>query len=248
MILLLDVGNTRIKWATVDDAGIMTLGRSLQHAGRDIPSVAEEAWHSLPRPERVIVSNVAGRGFEGAFRVWAQSVWGMEPRFIVAQSKGWGVTNAYVEPDRLGADRWAALVAARRLDKGDVCIIDCGTALTIDALSRSGKHLGGLIVPGLALMRQSLIANTQGISDEGEGTIALLARCTRDAVTGGTLYATVAVIDRVITDIVAELGRTVTCVITGGDAERIMPLLTVKCRYEPDLVLQGLKIMAEGKV
>src|SRR5690606_21554095 len=110
MILLLDVGNTRIKWATVDDAGTMTLGRSLQHAGRDVPSVAEDAWHSLPRPERVIVSNVAGPGFKGEFRAWAQGTWEIEPHFIVAQPKGWGVSNAYVEPDRLGADRWAALI------------------------------------------------------------------------------------------------------------------------------------------
>lgn len=246
MMLLLDVGNTRMKWASVQ-AGTLTPGGNLVHAGEDLAAVAEAAWRSLPQPERIVVSNVAGAAFAAGLRDWTRAVWGVEPYFIVPKPKALGVTNAYIEPHRLGADRWAALVAARARVRGAACVIDCGTAITIDALSESGEHLGGLIVPGLSMMRRALTTNTSGIPDEGEGSVALLARSTRDAVTGGTLYAAVAVIDRVTADVAAELSRPITCVLTGGDAERVMPLLAAKCRYEPNLVLQGLKIIAEGE-
>lgn len=247
MILLLDVGNTRMKWAALETGGTFIPVGSLVHAGQDLAALVDAAWRAMPQPDRVVVSNVAGPAFAAALRDWTRASWGVEPYFVIAPPKGWGVTNAYIEPHRLGTDRWAALVAVHHLVKAPACIVDCGTAITIDALAENGEHLGGLIVPGLSMMRHALVTNTRGIPDEGEGVVALLARSTRDAVTGGTLYAAVAVIDRVIGDVTAELARPVTCVITGGDAERVMSLLAAKCRYEPDLVLHGLKIIAEGE-
>lgn len=246
MILLLDVGNTRMKWATLE-AGTLISGGSITHAGQDLAALADAAWRVLPPPDRIVVSNVAGPTFAAALREWTRASWNIEPYFVIAPPKGWGLTNAYIEPHRLGSDRWAALVAVHHLLKGPACIVDCGTAITIDVLAENGVHLGGLIVPGLSMMRCALVKNTSGIPDEDEGAVALLARSTRDAVTGGTLYAAVAVIDRVLADVAVELACPVACVITGGDAERVMPLLAARCRYEPDLVLRGLKIIAEGE-
>jgi type III pantothenate kinase len=244
-MLVLDIGNTSCKWGLLHGRRVVSQGR-LVHVGADLRALARDAWHGLERPQRVLIANVAGSAVAEALGAWMQETWDVAPEHVVPQRERWGVTNAYVEPERLGVDRWAALVAVRNRLPVAACIVDCGTAITIDALSADGEHLGGLIVPGLTMMRRALIENTGSIPNEGEGAVALLARSTRDAVTGGTLYAAVALIDRVTSDVAAELGGSMARVITGGDAPRIVPLLAGSYRYEPDLVLQGLAVMAEG--
>ena len=158
--------------------------------------------------------------------------------------------NAYVEPQRLGSDRWAALIGAHAAVSGPLCVVDCGSAVTLDALDVKGQHLGGLIIPGLDMMRGALINNTSGIHEQalarGEGEVSVLARDTQGAVTGGVLYTLIAVIDRVTADLAADLQSPLTRVITGGDAERLLPLLAGPYRHEPELVLQGLAIVAES--
>ncbi|OGT21933.1 MAG: hypothetical protein A2V90_05485 [Gammaproteobacteria bacterium RBG_16_57_12] len=155
-----------------------------------------------------------------------------------------------MHPDRLGADRWAALIAVRQRIEVAACIVDCGTAITIDVLSGQGEHLGGLIVPGIQMMRNSLASGTKGVrsSENAMSKVSLLARDTGAAVFGGTLYAAVAVIDRVISDVSEAMNMELTCVLTGGNAPEVKPLLAHACIYEPDLVLQGLARVAAGKL
>src|SRR3569832_603245 len=130
------------------------------------------------------------------------------------------------------------------------CIVDAGTAITLDDLSTDGHHLGGLIMPGIELMRRSLLERSEGIraatASPERGDITLLARDTQSGVDGGTLYAAVAAIDRVMQDVGTELGETLTRVITGGDAERLLTLLHGQYHHVPDLVLHGLAIIAEA--
>jgi type III pantothenate kinase len=244
MILLLDVGNSSIKWGVLTDGTVVPKG-SFRHHGGDLVTAMREHWLSLARPERVLVSNVGGPAVAECLETWTKSTWDVRCEFVIPPQAGWGVANAYVEPERLGADRWAALVAVRSQGLVPACIVDCGTAITIDALAATGEHLGGLIIPGVSMMRHALFENTRGIPNEGDGAVALLARSTRDAVTGGTLYAAVAVIDRVTADIAAELREPITAIITGGDAQRVTPLLAANFRHEPALVLEGLAIMAK---
>jgi type III pantothenate kinase len=120
----------------------------------------------------------------------------------------------------------------------------------MDALDAKGQHLGGLIIPGLNMMRSALIQNTGGIHEQklnqGEGKVSVLARDTLGAVSGGALYALIAVIDRVTADLAADLQAPLARIICGGDAERLLPLLAESYRYEPNLVLQGLAILAES--
>ena len=203
-------------------------------------------WRQLAPPQRVIVSNVGGPSVASELSGWIRDTWRKEMEYVTAQPSAYGVTNAYTEPACLGADRWAALIGAHRKFSGPVCVVDCGTALTIDALAEDGEHLGGLIIPGIGLMRRSLSDSTNGIDANVSGDISLLARRTSDAVTAGTLYAAVAVIDRVVSDVEAELNRDLACVITGGDAQSVYPLLARNAVYEPTLVLEGLAAMAEG--
>jgi len=156
------------------------------------------------------------------------------------------VTNAYLQPERLGNDRWAALIAAHSLSQGPAVIISCGTAITIDALSSDGRHLGGLITPGVDLMISSVCdkATDVNIEDSNSEAIALLASSTESAVLGGSLYAAVSLLDRVTTDLRGELGAAASVFITGGDAERLIPLLEDKSKHEPELVLKGLEVFS----
>lgn len=249
MILLIDAGNTSLKWGELDGATLRAVGRAF-HAGQDMREVATQAWGELPAPERVIVGNVAGERFARSLRGWMKRTWRLVPEFLVPGACAAGVTNGYKQPDRLGVDRWAALVAARRHTQGPACVIDCGTAITIDVLAADGVHLGGLIVPGLTLMRRSLTDGASDIVVDGEaalieeGQARLLGNDTATAVAGGGLYAAVALIDRVLVDMRAEAGNDVAALLTGGDAPTVLPLLAGAVCHRPDLVLEGLGILA----
>lgn len=248
MILLIDAGNSRIKWACLV-GGHLQAGEPIAHRGGtgDLQALSL-AWAPLPRPSRLLAVNVLGPDFAGLLAAWAEDAWGLPVEFVTAQRSGCGVINAYREAERLGADRWVALIGAHYLYDGAKCVIDCGTALTIDVMAADGAHLGGLIVPGLALMRQALIERSAGIRAGLETTedaeVSLFARDTAGGVMGGTLYATVATIDRIAADVRTTLATEVCCVLTGGDAGTVLPLLSEQYNHEPELVLRGLAVIA----
>ncbi len=247
MILLIDLGNSCIKWAQSEGAIFQAQG-SVAYKDTPIADVFAATWGTLTPPDRVLVANVAGKAMAAALCAWATAAWGLEVEFLIPRRKACGVTNAYVEPPRLGADRWAALIGAHALVSGNVCVIDCGSAVTLDALDAKGQHLGGLIIPGLTMMHNALIQNTSGINEQsvtkGNSKASVLARDTQGAVTGGALYTLIAVIDRVTADLAADMQAPLTRVICGGDADRLLDLLAENYRYEPDLVLHGLAIIA----
>jgi type III pantothenate kinase len=168
------------------------------------------------------------------------------PAYAVSSASAAGVINGYRDPARLGVDRWLALVGAFNRHGAPACVIDCGTAITIDAVARDGRHLGGVIAPGVQLMRHALVGATAGISDEpDETTTNVFAHDTRAAVAGGALNAAVGLIERVSEQMAAELGATVQRLITGGDAERLLSYLGQRYKLVPNLVLEGLAILAE---
>ena len=246
MNLVLDIGNSRIKWAcTLGDA--LTERACVPYEASDLAQVLDAQWKHLEPPGGVLAASVRGRAVGDTLRTWVAQHWGQEVDFVAAEAMAHGVRNAYSEPGRLGADRWAALIAAHRLHgEHPACIVDCGTAVTIDALSESGEHMGGLILPGLTMMRRALVERTDGIGEVASGDVSLLARSTEDGVTAGTLYTLVAAIDRIAGDVTAELGVETVRILTGGDAEIMLPLLEGPWQYEPDLVLRGLAAMAQG--
>jgi type III pantothenate kinase len=194
MTLLLDIGNTCMKWAFLGANGLENAG-SVLRAEKEFKDLAKASWSDCESPERVLVCNVAGPALKKSATLWIKRHWKVVPEFIQPEVETCGVRNAYHEPRKLGADRWAALIGARHLVKGPACVIDCGTAITIDALAADGRHLGGLIIPGLALMAQALINRAPDIHEPSRlnaGEVALFARDTDNAVTGGALYAAVA--------------------------------------------------------
>ncbi|WP_200181546.1 type III pantothenate kinase [Ectothiorhodospira mobilis] len=243
MRLLLDVGNSRLKWAFWD-------GRTLQDRGAlEHPGAADAPWEALlealgerlpARPvEGVWAVEVVGPDFRAACAAWARRRGWPDPRFLEVDAAQHGIVSAYHDPDRLGRDRYAALAGARALGEESAVVVDCGTAVTLDRLLPGGHHSGGLILPGLGLMRRSLgLAPGVGGAVEG-GESCVPAVCTGDAVASGTLLGLAAAIDA----LTARLGETppqAAVLLTGGDAPRLVPHLACGAVHMPDLVLQGL--------
>jgi type III pantothenate kinase len=246
MNLLVDIGNARIKWA-VQDSSSWIIGAPLLRQQRAFKDLVRPAWKELETPDRVVVASVAGEDYRKSVHTWVKRRWKVIPEFLCAESQQCGVSNAYSAPERLGSDRWANLLAVHAHYKGPAVVIDCGTAITIDAVAGDGTHLGGLIVPGMDLMSSALKEGAAGvhIQEKDEQQVSLLGRSTEAAVSGGILYAAVSLIDRVSLDLKVELGNAATILLTGGDAIRILPLLSSQPDYDPDLVLKGLAVFAE---
>ena len=243
MSWVVDLGNTSLKCASSHE-GVIDQSSAVVWQQEDITQTLDEVWGDLPAPAKIICSSVVSKKVNNEFSQWCNEVWGIEPQFIESPEKGCGVTNAYMDASFLGSDRWAGLVGAKHIIDKPCCIIDCGTATTIDVMQEDGQHLGGLILPGIALMRSSLLQGTSiSIDGSEEGNSTLFARNTKDAIQGGGLYAMIATIDRVFQDVDVELGVEVSRVLTGGDAETLLPLLQGDIIYKPDLVLQGLAII-----
>lgn len=253
MILLLDAGNTRLKWACLI-GGVLQAGEALTRTGDTAEDVRalSLAWAPLPAPARIVAVSVLGHDFICALSARTMEAWSVPAEDIPARREACGVINGYAVPERLGADRWVALIAARQVTGGAACVVDCGTAITMDALRADGTHLGGLIMPGLGLMRRALVTGTQGVRVEGDDpnadeTMMPYADDTRAALHGGTLCATVAGIDRTVATLRASLGPGLRCLVTGGDAPRLLPLLAGPCEHRPELVLEGLAALAGGE-
>lgn len=247
MDFIVDIGNSRIKWSFANNGKLEGAPGEGDCSLEGFDVITKKYWEELTPPARVLLSNVGSSELLKQITTWIKSKWNINADILTSPDKGCSVINAYQEPSCLGTDRWASLVAARSSTNGAVCIVDCGTTITIDALASNGDHQGGLIIPGLSMMRQALTEKTAGIVMDGNGiaggTDSLLASDTMGAVQGGTLYAMIAVIDRVVADVSIELGAKVTRVITGGDALAVLPLLAKEHKHRPTLVLDGLAII-----
>ncbi len=238
MNLLIDVGNNYVKWAAVED-GHWDGGYRTPISGA-ISELFESCWDYLPVPRRIMVSNVQGEQFESDLVKWCQSYWRVRPMFLEPTETAYGIVNNYHDPKQLGADRWAALIGARTLSDGALGIIDCGTAITVDALSADNEFLGGAILPGLRLAHDSLLMNTRGVNASVPQLVSVLGRSTADCVSSGIYNGLAGGVDRLVSEIENTLAQQLRFYITGGDAIRLQPLLKTQTILDPELVLKGL--------
>jgi type III pantothenate kinase len=242
-ILLVDIGNTRVKWARVAN-GRLTRQRAAVHEGWRAEDFAQVVLARARGIERVIVASVAGAQVDRRLIAAARRASGVVPEFVVSARRLGGVTTAYAQPWRLGVDRFVAVIGARKLaPRSPVCVVDVGTAMTIDLVDAHGRHVGGAIVPGPRLMVESLLRNTSGILKRSGGMSAgrtLFARDTRAAMELGARYAVAAVVDRAVQEARAALGVRPRLLLTGGAAPAIHPLVRSAHSNVPDLVLRGL--------
>lgn len=250
MKLLVDMGNSRMKWATVSN-GVLSQVSSLAYDGFALK--CQTHWQQIDVPKQVWVSCVAKDEHWMSLTQTVQILWGLQPERISSLPDAHGVTNGYVDAAKLGSDRWAALVAAHRLYPTTACIVDCGTALTVDGLSAEGKHLGGVIVPGVQMMQSSLASDTVAISeimDNTQNTLSkpLLGHDTTSGIINGSWLASIGSVEKVYSSLSAQTDDKVACIITGGNAEQLFELLSGQLLVEPvvdsSLVLKGLAIIA----
>ena len=243
MKLLVDVGNTRLKWA-LWDGHVLRPGGADAHAGNQALDLAP-LWKDIHGVDAVIVACVAGAIVEGSIIRHSRAIFSLEPRFVASVAAACGVRNAYPQPARLGVDRFLGLIAAHALFSDPVVIASCGTALTLDALTADGTHLGGLIAPSPALMRSALRGNTSRLGDPGDARIVELADNTIDAIESGTSLAAVALIERFVARAHERFGAAPTLVLTGGGVRGLVEFITPPHRIEADLVLRGLALFAQ---
>jgi type III pantothenate kinase len=175
----------------------------------------------------------------------------LTPTLVETSEHECGVTNGYNNPKQLGIDRWLALIAAHDLAKGNLCVIDCGTAVTLDVLSETGHHLGGLIMPGTTMMYNALLKDTYALAPLSTihyplSTIHILAYDTQSGIVLGTLYAVIGWVEYIFNRFKQE-GKELTLILTGGNSVEIIRLLSSPCLHIPDLVLQGLAVMVKSR-
>lgn len=233
MILDIDIGNSFVKWRVSDALGATQQGSqptcSLVEDGLDL-GVISSLVHAR-------ISSVGAESVVTILRQQIADTFGVElQRAVVSKSAG-GVRCGYPDFDKLGIDRWLAMVSAFSKFKQSLIVVDLGSAVTLDIVRKDGQHLGGYILPGLSLMRQSLHGGTAQVRviDHRHDTIEP-GEDTSAAVNRGSLFAVVATIEKLVHLYPSKL------IITGGDANLVRGLLNVNTHYEPHLVLDGLSI------
>lgn len=236
-MLLLDVGNSRCKWALVENGQWLRQGVADNGAW---PALRDTLL-ALPRPQLVRISNVAGAAMGQRLRELC-ALWPCTVQFALAQAEQCGVRNLYEQPAQLGSDRWLALVAAWQRVGAACLVVNFGTATTVDALSARGEFLGGLILPGVALMRASLLANTAQLQG-ADGEPRDFPRNTADAIFNGVLRATIGAVRHQFDVLAAR--QQAACIITGGAAASMQPHLGIPCERVDNLVLHGLYITGQ---
>lgn len=251
--LLFDAGNTRFKWALLRKD---SLGRQ-QAAPIDDFASFEKWLRKAPAIWRMVGVCTAGGRVEEALSALMRRLERPAPEFILARGAAAGVYNSYGEPARLGADRWAAMIAAWHLtgQRRAVCAVSIGTAVTVDLVDAGGRHRGGLIAPGPALMLDSLLGRTADIAARAkldqrrsraprQPVLRPLAASTREAIDAGCLIATAGAVEATVAQLASSLGKRPAVVLTGGGADAIAPLLRQTTRQVPDLVLRGVAALS----
>jgi type III pantothenate kinase len=249
-ILVVDIGNTRAKWAVLRGARL-SAPRALAHraAATDFAALVR----AVPRDvERVVAVSVMGRKSERALADAVRARFRIRTEFIRSSRQAAGVRNGYREVWRLGADRWVGVIAAHALAGArPALVVSIGTALTVDAVTGEGRHLGGAIAPGPDTMVSSLLSGTQGIRRRARGarnggrpSRGLFAADTASALDAGAAFAAAAFIDRARVEARAAFGAPPMLLLTGGGAKAVRPYIKSPFRRVPDLVLRGLAVLA----
>lgn len=235
MILQLDIGNTRLKWRLVDGAHVVDGGAIVRSGDLRLPPLEQT-------PEQVWVASVAGEEQEALLR---QEFKDLDVWFARTAEQACGLRNSYAQPHRMGVDRWLAMLAAWNQALDAVCVVDAGSALTIDFVSASGTHLGGYILPGLDSMERALLSDTDRVrfADAARDSLAP-GQSTEEAVYNGLLLSQAGAVALAL-DRVGQVG---TLYFSGGNGAVLQAALDRGGQFVPDLVLDGLALLANEEL
>ena len=259
--LLIDAGNSRIKWLLMQADGTQLAAGALTHGGDDQPD-----WSNLPAPGRAWLSNVAGASVAARIAALLDAHWPQLPLTTIrARAQQCGVTNRYTTPDALGSDRWAGMIGAHAAFPGEhLLIATFGTATTLEALRADGCFVGGLIAPGWTLMMRSLGEHTaqlptldaaaaRGLLDTGSAPDTIrrgpfFATDTPRSLSAGCTLAQAGLIERMWRDLQDEWQVPVRLVVSGGAVDEVASALKVPHTRHDSLVLSGLALIAAERV
>jgi type III pantothenate kinase len=233
--LLIDAGNSRLKWAVVEDGQWCTQGGS-DYA--DLTALKAQ----LTAGTDCFIASVASGAHEHELAALLEAA-SIDSAWLTAKAGFAEVKNSYLDPLQLGVDRWMGLIAARQRTRGPVLVVSVGTAMTVDALSATGVFLGGVIVPGVPLMRRALQQGTARVT-EVTGHWQAFPRSTADAVESGIVAALCGAIQQQYARLAKAAGAVPRCLLTGGDAGMLLSHLTVPAEHVPALVLEGIDCVA----
>ena len=242
--LAIDVGNTRLKWAQYASpqpgAALLAQGAVFLEM---IDDLAETEWKRLTPPASMLGSIVAGEGVRR--RVEEQmELWDITPRWVVSSAHAAGVSNGYDHPNRLGTDRWVALIGARhhvlaRGQRRPALVVMVGTAVTVDALDTVGHFLGGLILPGFGLMLRALEMGTAGLKAP-TGEVVDFPTNTSDALMTGGAQAIAGAVERMQRRLLTHAGEEPLLLMTGGAAVKLSPMIDLRFETIDTLIFDGL--------
>src|SRR5262245_15070785 len=241
MILAIDAGNSRVKWGWHDGTAWQSIATVslIEFAASSDQVNPFSVTHD--DPERIVISNVAGEGAHQLLVNWT-SIFDAEPLWLRGEPERCGVKNRYERPDQLGADRWAALIAARAVHAGASLVVNAGTATTVDMLSADGSFLGGAILPGVELMRFVLHEHTGRLPMQ-EGRFRDMPRNTVDAIETGARHAQAGAVERMYRTF-RDMDGAPLCLVSGGAGRVLADQLSMPRRYVENLVLEGLARIA----
>jgi len=239
MKLLIDIGNSRLKWAT-DVEGALVIGGIVDYRIATFIEDLRQAWLFSSPPRQIALASVASDTVLHAVLDLCRQYWpDVTPQRVRSSARAHGVSNAYQQPERLGVDRWLGMLAAYHEFADACCVVDCGTAITLDVVSKTGQHLGGLIAPGLRMMSKALIADTALLNEVQHPSPMMLGNITGQAIANGTLLSAVGLIEATV----ARWAPTARVILTGGDAETVMAALSLDASLDRLLVFKGLALL-----
>lgn len=243
-VLLVDAGNSRLKWSELGAGGI-SAQQAQAYAERPALAAFIDLLDAYPSLERItivhVLTHLFEQGVEEACRERKISL-----HIVRSVESAYGITSGYQNPATLGADRFVGLVAAHHMAGRKACVVvDCGTAVTIDAVEKGGRHLGGLILPGLQLSADALIARAQNRLSLSFEHPTIFADGTARAIGGGCLFGLVGAIEGICTRMQHAMSTPLARILTGGDAEHLRPWLPGSCIVQPDLLMRGLHYITE---
>ncbi len=242
MTLLIDIGNSRIKWCQLIQGELQSMV-AMDYRQPDFNAKLQASWSTLPAPDNILLASVGQPERLESVIHQSKILWpAADIQTAKTTAEKCGVKNAYRSPEKLGVDRWLALIAAHHLYAADCWIVDCGSAITLDFIRRNGQHQGGLIAPGIALMQKSLSDNTANLSQAEETFVTGLADFTEAAIYSGTLLAASGLIEKAVNSY-----NSAQIILTGGDASLIAQHLQIDISIEPKLVLKGLALYSQHK-
>lgn len=273
MNLLIDIGNTRLKWGCENKGRIEQTG--FINSLRLSRSLLDQSMSSIDKPKSVWISSVVSSSIHKVLVEWLLQRYQLHAQVIKVRQPVVGFSNAYADLDALGVDRWVAAIGARKCVEAkngarkcveaknrarkcaeakdrsperpkakDIIIIDVGTAITVDCLTADNVFQGGVIYPGSRLMHDSLIGGTSGIKSQFSETDQIIGKTTSECVNSGIAFGVAGAVERIVAEMLGSIGAATQIVLTGGGAQALSDKTNLDALYEPDLVLHGLMKIA----